>query len=202
MPDDQIGPNLQSGLRISQLSLSWTVAAGSAAIVIGIAGNSLALITFGLIGVLDAIGSASLIVHFRHSRRHEAISERHERMALVIVTTGMAIIGIATIADSAYRLETHATSSSLILGTVLAAVSAFVLTFLALTKRKFAHKIPSHALLSDGWVSGVGAGLALVVLAGTALDAGLGLWWIDPVAAIVIAGCAIALSVRLAQTSP
>jgi divalent metal cation (Fe/Co/Zn/Cd) transporter len=199
VPDDPIGPSLQSGLRVSQISLAWTVAAGTAAVVIGVVGNSLSLITFGLIGLLDGIGSASLIVHFRHSQRHEKVSERHERVALLIVTVGMATIGVATIADSAYRLVTHATSSPLVLGAILAGVSVVILAILAINKRRIAPRIPSHALHSDGWVSGVGAVLALVVLAGTALDSGLGLWWIDPVAAILIACGAVALSVVLVQ---
>lgn len=199
MPDDPIGANLQSGLRVSQISLVWTITAGTAAIVIGVVGNSLALITFGLIGLLDGIGSASLIVHFRHSQRHEAVSALHERIALLIVTVGMAAIGVATIADSAYRLATHATSSPLVLGAILAAVSIVILTILAIKKHRIARRIPSHALYSDGWVSGVGAVLALVVLVGIALDSGLGLWWIDPIAAILIACGAVALSIVLVQ---
>jgi divalent metal cation (Fe/Co/Zn/Cd) transporter len=50
---------------------------------------------------------------------------------------------------------------------------------LSFCKRRVAQRIPSHALHSDGWVSGVGALLAFVVLSGTALDVGLGLWWVD-----------------------
>jgi len=177
----------------------WTIGVGTAAIVIGVVGNSLALITFGLIGLLDGIGSASLIVHFRHSQRHEVISERHERLALLTITIGMATIGVATLADSAYRLDTHATSSPLVLGITLAAVSVVGLAILAFNKRKIAQRIPSHALYSDGWVSAIGAVLALVVLVGTGLDSGLKLWWIDPIAAILIACGAVALSVVLVQ---
>jgi hypothetical protein len=51
-------------------------------------------------------------------------------------------------------------------------------------------------------VSGVGAVLALVVLIGSLLDGGLGLWWLDPVAAIVIAFGAVVLSVSLARGAP
>lgn len=189
--------NLQSGLRVSQASLAWTIAAGTAAVVVGFIASSLALITFGLIGLLDGVGSASLIVHFRHSQRHEIISQRHERIALTIVTVGMATIGVATVGDSGYRLNTHAASHSLALGTLVTAASFLVLGILAISKRRIAVRIPSHALYSDGWVSGVGALLALVVLGGTILNSALGLWWIDPTAAIVIACGAVLLSVVL-----
>ena len=194
---DHIRRNLRSGLRVSQASLVWTIAAGCTAVVVGVIGSSLALVTFGLIGLLDGVGSATLIVHFRHSSRHEAVSARHEQMALIIVTVGMAVIGVATIGDSVYRLVTHAASHPRVLGTVVAAASVFVLAFLAVQKRKISQRIPSHALYSDGWVSGVGALLALVVLGGTALDVGLGLWWVDAVAAVAIAAGAITLSIVL-----
>jgi divalent metal cation (Fe/Co/Zn/Cd) transporter len=201
VPDDQ-NDSLRAGLRISQISFGWTLGAGTAAIAIGVIGNSLALIIFGLIGLLDGIGSASLIVHFRHSLRHLEVSDRHERRSLLIITGGLAVIGMATAADSAYRLHTHATSDPLILGIALAALSTVVLVTLALRKRKIAREIPSHALHSDGWVSGVGAVLAIVVLAGGVLTSALGLWWIDPVAAICIACGAVILAVSLLRASP
>jgi divalent metal cation (Fe/Co/Zn/Cd) transporter len=195
----QIRQSLRQGLRVSQTSLAWTIAAGTGAIAIGAIGNSLVLLAFGLTGLLDGIGSGSLIVHFRHSQRHEAVSEHHERVALVIVTVGMAIIGIATVADSAYRLRTHATSDPLPLGIALAGASALVLARLALQKRSIARRIPSHALHADGWLSATGAMLALVALAGTGLDAGFGWWWIDPIAAIAVACGAVGLSIVLAR---
>src|ERR1700749_3597124 len=54
--------DIEAGLRVSYVSLIWTLVAGTAAMVIGIAANSLVLISFGVIGLLDAVGSGSLIV--------------------------------------------------------------------------------------------------------------------------------------------
>ena len=192
-------PDLRAGLRVSQISLVWTVAAGVFAIVIGVTSNSLVLVAFGAIGLLDGIGSGSLIVHFRHSLRHEAISQEHERIALTIVTVGMGVIGVLTIADSAYRLGTGSTSHSGPIGSALAGTSIIVLAWLALSKRRIAKRIPSHALHSDGWVSAMGSLLALVALAGLALDAITGAWWIDPIAAIGVACGAVWLSFVLAR---
>jgi divalent metal cation (Fe/Co/Zn/Cd) transporter len=189
--------NLRAGLHVSQASLAWTAAAGGLAIGVGIVGSSLSLVTFGLIGLLDGVGSASLIVHFRHSLRHEAVSQRHERLALAIVTAGLAIIGAATVGDSVERLATHASGRTLVLGTSVAAASSLVLAALSVGKQRVARRIPSHALHSDGWVSAVGAVLALVVLVGAAVESGLGLWWVDPIAAIVIACGAVSLSIVL-----
>jgi divalent metal cation (Fe/Co/Zn/Cd) transporter len=179
--------------------LGWTAIAGTTAIAAGIVGSSLALVAFGVIGLLDAVGSASLIVHFRHSLRHEAFSERHERLALRIITAGLAAIGIATVGDSLYRLTSHATSSPGAAGVAVAAASIVVLSALAASKLRVADRIPSHALHADGWVSAVGAVLALVTLVGIAFDRGLGWWWADPVAAVCVAAGAVGASVLLAR---
>ena len=76
-----------------------------------------------------------------------------------------------------------------------------MLAALSAAKRRIAPRVPSRALLADGWLSGVGAVLALVTLAGTGLEAGLGWWWLDPAAALVVGAGAIAMSVALRQRS-
>ena len=190
---------VQAGLRVSLISFVWTVVAGLSAIALGSLDHSLVLVAFGAIGLVDAVGSGSLIVHFRHAFRHEAISERHERTALRLVTTGMATIGAATVGDSAYRLATRATARPELRGILLATISTLVLTMLARRKRSLAKRIPSHALHADGWLSAMGAVLALVALVGTGLQTGLGWWWIDPSAAIGIGSGAIGLSIALAR---
>ena len=137
---------MRAGLRISIISLSWTLVAGSCAIALGVAGDSLTLIAFGAIGLLDTLGSATLVVHFRHALRHEAISERHERVALRVVTLGMAAVGLGTFADSIVRVVTHGVARSSAAGVALAAVSVVVLGALAWRKQTIAPQVPSNAL--------------------------------------------------------
>jgi divalent metal cation (Fe/Co/Zn/Cd) transporter len=175
------------------------MAVGATAIGIGVAGGSLVLIAFGAIGLLDAAGSATLAVHFRHALRHEAISERHERLALRVVTLGMATIGVATVVGSAYRIAAGSGNKPVVVGVVLAGVSVLVLALLARRKYHIAPRIPSHALRADGWLSACGALLALTTLLGTGLQAAFGWWWLDPVSAIGVACGAVGLSVALAK---
>jgi divalent metal cation (Fe/Co/Zn/Cd) transporter len=191
---------VRRGLHVSIFSLAWTIGVGGGAIALGVLGNSLVLVVFGAIDLLDAGGSASLVVHFRHSLHHEAISERHERLVLRIVTVGMASVGVATIVVSCLRLVSRHSSSPAIAAVVLTGVSAVVLAMLARAKRRIAARIPSHALHADGWLSAVGSLLALVAVGGTGLSVAFGWWWIDPAAAIGVAGGALGLSVSLALT--
>jgi divalent metal cation (Fe/Co/Zn/Cd) transporter len=75
---------------------------------------------------------------------------------------------------------------------VLAAASAVVLVGLAMRKRRVGAAIPSPALVADGFLSLVGALLAAVTVAGTALTSAFGWWWADPTAALGVAAGALA----------
>jgi divalent metal cation (Fe/Co/Zn/Cd) transporter len=198
-PGSLVGTNsggdvLLAGYRISIGTLAWTLSVGGMAIAVGTAAGSLTLLVFGAIGLLDAAGSSVLIVHFRHALHHQSISKRHERTALFVVTVGMAAVGAATIADSAVKLAQHGGSHAPGLGIGLAAASVVVLSAFSTTKRRIAPRIPSRALLADGWLSGMGALLALVTLVGTGLEAAIGWWWLDPAGALALGTGAVLMS--------
>ena len=182
--------HLLTGWRLSVVSIAWTVTTSTVAIAIGLAAGALVLVAFGLVGVLDAVGSASLMVHFRHAMLHESISDRHERVALSVVTLGLMTVGLATLVESGRRIAYRAHASAAPVGVGLATLAVLVLTVLAWRKRRVGLAIPSRALVADGWLSATGALLALVTVAGTGLAAAYGWWWIDPGAAAVVGAAA------------
>jgi divalent metal cation (Fe/Co/Zn/Cd) transporter len=184
--------DLRAGLRVSQVSIVWTVATSTAAIALGLVTPSLVLVAFGLTGLLDAAGSTALVVHFRHSLRHEAFSERHERIALRIVGAGLVVTGAATVVESVRRLVTHHEGHGSGAGAVIAAASVVVLGLLAARKRRIARVIQSEALRADGLLSATGALLAIVTVAGSALTVA---WWLDAGSALVIGLAAAVLGV-------
>lgn len=187
---------VRSALHISAISAGWTLAASTAAVVIGLASNSLALIAFGVVGILDCAGSVALVAHFRDARSGGS-AEHLERIALHVITAGLVAVGIATAVVSVMHLvdESSATSSSA--GVVLAAVSLVVLSMLSWRKRHVAARLPSHALRADSHLSAIGAVLAAVTLGGTVATSSLGWWWADPAAALAIAAVAVSLGVTM-----
>jgi divalent metal cation (Fe/Co/Zn/Cd) transporter len=189
---------LRAGLNVSSASLAWTVASGSGAVVLGVTANSLVLVAFGIIGMLDAVGSTTLVIHFRHALRHESLSERRERVALRVVTVGMVIVGAATVGLGLRRLAERSGSESVPAGVALAAMSAVALAALAARKRRIASLVPSRALLADAWLSATGALLAVVTVAGTGLTDAFGWWWVDPAAATVVGVGAVGVGLALA----
>ena len=153
------------------------------------------------LGLLDAAGSVSLVVHFRHALHHESFSERHERIALQVVTLGLLTVGVVTLSASVERLLTHAEAASSPVGTAIAAASALVLGALSARKHQVALRIASRPLHADGWLSATGCLLAVVTVAGSACSSQFGWWWADPVAASVIGGAAIGLGLLMRRTA-
>ena len=185
---------IRRGLRVSTASAAWTLLSGGSSIAAGVLSGSLVLVAFGAVGLMDALGSFSLIVHFRHALRQQNLSERKEIWALRLVRFGMAAVGAGTLGDSAFRLSSHSTANSSPFGVMLAGVSLLVLILLASAKLRIAPRVPSRALRADGWLSGIGALLAGVTLIGSGLQATLGWWWLDSTAAAVVGATALGLS--------
>jgi divalent metal cation (Fe/Co/Zn/Cd) transporter len=177
----------------------WTTLSSTTAIALGIGAGSLVLVVFGAAGLLDAVGSVTLVVHFRHALRHEEFSQRHERLALRLVTGGLIAVGGLTAIESGRRLVEGVRPHAAAGGVVLAGASALVLGSLSRHKRRIAGHIPSRALLADGWLTATGALLAAVTVAGTGLTAAFGWWWADPVAAAIVALGAVAIAVVMTR---
>jgi len=69
--------------------------------------------------------------------------------------------------------------------------SVIVMPVLGLAKARLAHRLGSAATKGEGNQNLLCAYLAAAVLVGLAGNALFGLWWLDPIAALVIAGVAV-----------
>lgn len=188
-------PPMEAAWLVSVQSVVWTAVASSLAVVLGVAGHTVVLIALGAIGYIDGIGSVALAYHFHHARRHDALSERLERLAHRIVVVGLLSVGLGTIGVSLGRLITGTSGDASIAGTALAASSLVVLTGLAARKRSLARRVSSGALLTDSHLSGVGALQAGVALAGAATTRWFGWHWADAAAALVVGAVAVILAI-------
>ena len=190
--------HLRAALRVSVLSVCWTVAASSAAVVAGVVSRALVLIVFGLTGVLDAAGSWALALHFRHALKHQQVSERRERTSLRLVSVGLLAIGAFTIEESTRRLLTGSHAETSVVGIAIAGASIVVLSALTLRKRTVSRRVMSKALLADSWLSATGAALAVISVIGAALSARAS--WVDPATASAVALIAAATGFRFLRS--
>jgi divalent metal cation (Fe/Co/Zn/Cd) transporter len=195
VPEAMNRRDVAAALRVSLLSVIWTVLSSVLAVAIGVSSHQVVLVAFGAVGVVDAVGSVALTYHFRHALRHDQLSEKFERLAHRVVLTGLASVGSVAVAIGAVRVATNASGGSSDAGVVLAGVSLVVLIVLSRHKQRIARRVESSALRSDGHLSGVGATFAAITLAGTGLARWLGWHWSDATATMLLGVIAVWLAV-------
>ena len=81
-------------------------------------------------------------------------------------------------------LLTHSTPRVSYFGIIYAAACVIVMPLLARAKRRAAANLQSDALHADSHQSDICAYLAVILLGGLGLNALLGWWWADPLAAL------------------
>jgi divalent metal cation (Fe/Co/Zn/Cd) transporter len=192
--------DFKAALRVSQISVAWTLVASAAAVVAGISAGGLVLVAFGVTGLLDAAGSYALIVGFRHVMLHEVADPRHERVALRIIGIGLVVVGVLTAAESVRRLAAGSHAERSAAGVAIAGASAVVLTALMARKLQLAARLNNRGLRADGWLSATGALLAVITVVGAALAGRVD--WADPCAALAVALGAVGLGVASLSVDP
>jgi divalent metal cation (Fe/Co/Zn/Cd) transporter len=185
-------------LRLSYLTILWNGVVGVLAVVLALFSGSLVLAGFALNALLDSSASAVLVWRFRRERRDPAAAEAFERRAQRFIELAMALVALYVASESIRALASGSHTDESSLGIPLAAVSLLVLPLLARRKLAVALLLPSPALRGDAVLTIAAAALAAITLAALAVTSGLGWWWADPAAALVIASALGLEAIRVA----
>jgi len=112
--------------------------------------------------------------------------ERNEKRALKIV--GICFIGLAAYIayESALDLWSRRAPEHSIPGIILACVSLIVMPLLSRAKRKVGRALGSAAMHADAKQTEFCTYLSAILLAGLLLNTLFGVWWADPVAALIM----------------
>ncbi len=188
-----------AALRLVSISVAFGVISGAVSVAAGLQDHSLGVFAVGLGVLADVAGSAVLIWRFRAERRQPGLSGTAEARAAVIVAVALAVVSAVLIVQSSAALATgsHPGTSGVTLGA--AGGCLVVLTPLAYAKRRLGRRMASRALQGDGALSAIGAATSLLALAALVLNAALGWWQADRVAALIVAAAAAAAAW---QTAP
>lgn len=178
---------------LSWLSLAWMTVEGAVAIGAGIAASSIALAGFGIDSAIE--GVASLIIVWRFSGSRLA-SERAEERAQKRVAITFFLLA-PYIAFEALRdlIGAHHPEASW-LGIGLAATSLVLMPVLGIAKQRIGEQVGSAATKGEGSQNLLCAYMAAALLVGLLANAALGIWWLDPGAALVIAALAVSEGVE------
>jgi divalent metal cation (Fe/Co/Zn/Cd) transporter len=173
---------------LSWLSLAWMGAEGAIAVAAGIMAGSIALVSFGLDSVIEGLASLVIVWRFTGSR---ALSHAAEERAQKLVAIQFFLLVPFVAFEAVRTLVTAERPETSWLGIALVTTSAIGMPFLGRAKRRLADTLGSVATRGEGTQNLLCAYLALAVLAGLLGNALLGLWWLDPAAALVVAAVAL-----------
>jgi divalent metal cation (Fe/Co/Zn/Cd) transporter len=178
------------GRTLALLTIAWNVVEAIVAIGAGAAAGSIALIGFGLDSIVEVASSIVIVWQFGAETRH-GVDEARERRALRLISISFFVLAGYVTIQAGWDLWAASEASPSVVGIVLAAVSLVVMPILAFAKRQTGREMGSPTLVADAAETQLCTYLSAVLLAGLVLDATLGWWWADPVAALLIAGLAV-----------
>jgi len=175
----------QRGKRLEYFTIAWNTLEGLVAVLAGAVAGSISLVGFGIDSFIEVTSGVTLLWRMSvdadvHRR------ERNERLALRIVGVCFvalaAYIGYEAIAD---LIGTKEPAASLA-GIILAIVSLIVMPLLSRAKRRVGAALGSAAMHADAKQTEFCTYLSAILLAGLVVNRIFGLWWADPVAALIM----------------
>jgi divalent metal cation (Fe/Co/Zn/Cd) transporter len=173
------------GTHLSRITLVYNAGEGIVAIVAGLMAGSIALVGFGIDSVIEVVSSVASLWRLRSDADAERRA-RSERTTLQIVGWCFIALALYIVADAGHALFVHEIPERTIPGLIITVLSVVVMPLLARAKRRVAETLGSRALSADATQTSLCAYLSAIVLAGLLLNAALGWWWADPVAALAM----------------
>lgn len=176
---------VRRGRYLEYFTIGYNSLEGLIAVAAGLLAGSIALVGFGFDSLIEVTSGAVLLWRL-HADLDEKRRERVEAISLRIVGACFVLLAIYVSYDSVKSLIRREAPQESIVGIVLAAASLIVMPLLVRAKRKVARGINSAALMADSKQTELCTYLSAILLAGLLLNALLGWWWADPVAALVM----------------
>jgi divalent metal cation (Fe/Co/Zn/Cd) transporter len=179
--------------RLSWLSLIWMTVEGVIGVSAGIAANSIALIGYGIDSTIAGVGSLVIIWRFTGSRLR---SDAAERRAQKVVAGTFFLLAPYIAVEAVRRLLAGSEAEGSWVGVGLAAVSIVLMPYFGYAKKRIGNRLRSSATIGEGIQNLLCGYLSLAILIGLGANAVFGLWWTDPLVALVVAGAAVSGGIR------
>ena len=176
---------VRRGKLLEYATIGYNSLEGVIAIAAGLIAGSIALVGFGFDSAIEVISGATLLWRL-HSDADVEKRERVEQRALRIVGVSFLLLGAYVTFDAGKSLLRREPPAESRVGIILAAASLVIMPLLVRAKRRVAQAIGSKALEADATQTLLCTYLSAILLGGLLLNAVVGWWWADPVAALVM----------------
>jgi divalent metal cation (Fe/Co/Zn/Cd) transporter len=174
--------------QLAWLGVGWHGVEAAIAVGAGLIAGSIALIGFGADSLMESFAGFILLWRFAASR---ATSEDAERRAQKLIAISFYLIAAYVCYEAVRSLLTGDRPEASWVGIGLAAITLVTMPPLAIAKGRIGEKLGSSATKSEGQQNMLCAYLSAALLVGLGANALFGLWWADPVTALVIASLAL-----------
>ena len=173
------------GKRLEYFTIAWNSLEGLIAVIAGTIAGSISLVGFGIDSFIEVTSGATLL--WRMTVDAEVQSrERNERLSLRIVGICFLALAVYVAYEGVSDLIGKKAPEHSIPGLALACVSLIVMPILSRAKRRVANELGSAAMDADARQTDFCVYLSAILLMGLLLNATLGWWWADPVAALIM----------------
>jgi len=173
---------------LAWLGVGWHGIEAAIAVGAGILAGSIALIGFGADSLIEAVAGFVLLWRFAASR---SASESAERRAQKLIALSFYLLAAYVGFEAVRTLLSAAHPEASWVGIGLSVVTLITMPPLAIAKGRIGDKLGSSATKSEGQQNMLCAYLSAALLVGLSANALFGLWWADPITALLIAGVAV-----------
>jgi divalent metal cation (Fe/Co/Zn/Cd) transporter len=174
---------VRRGLWLNYATIGYNTLEAVVSVAAGLVAGSVVLLGFGIDSVIEVSSSAAAQWRLRAERDPQS-RERIEYLTVHVIGWLFLALAIYIAVDAGRSLWLRERPDQSIVGIVILALSVIVMPLLARAKRGVAAGIGSRALTAEAMQTSLCAYLSVIALSGVVLNAVLGWWWADPVAAL------------------
>lgn len=176
---------VRRGLRLNYATIAYNCVEAIVALVAGFLAGSVALVSFGFDSVIEVTASGAGQWRLR-ADVDPVRRARVERMSHRIIGWSFVALAVYVLLDSAETLWRREHPRPTMTGLILLCLSVIVMPLLARLKKRVAIALGSRAMVAEAAQTSLCAYLSVIALAGVGLNAWLGWWWADPLAAVAM----------------
>jgi divalent metal cation (Fe/Co/Zn/Cd) transporter len=171
---------LRRGLMLEYTTLGWNVVGVVIVAIAAVRAGSVALAGFGLDSLIEIFASVVVVWELTGA------PEEREARALRLIGGAFFVLALYILGQASYTLTFGGHPAPSRLGSAWLAVTVAAMLLLAWGKRVTGEALGNPVLRKESSVTVIDGLLAAAVLVGLLLNAGLGWWWADPLAGLVI----------------
>ena len=174
---------VRRGLWLNYATIGYNTLEAVVSVAAGLVAGSVVLLGFGIDSVIEVSSSAAAQWRLR-AERDPQIRERIEYVTVHVIGWLFVALAVYIAVDAGRSLWLRERPDQSIVGIIILALSVIVMPLLARAKRGVAAGVGSRALAAEAMQTSLCAYLSVIALSGVVLNAVLGWWWADPVAAL------------------